>query len=224
MGNAAGLLASLDVLDFEVAAVGDDVDRLDAQNFAGRLGGLRQQAHVDDLVGHRLLDDHLVLRVDRDLNVVADADLRMRGHGAAVGIGQRDLVLAGPLELRQHRLVTAALLAERRDLFGQILRARAAACRAVLDIALVEPLEIIFQPLVGAADELSQRSAGEVAVLVVDRLDAGSVDRQQLAAVQVEPPAQQHELAEHGSKRRAIVAPEIGDGLEVRLQSAATAR
>src|SRR5580700_9992485 len=30
--NAAGLLAGLDVLDFEVAAIGDDVDRLDVQN------------------------------------------------------------------------------------------------------------------------------------------------------------------------------------------------
>ena len=143
----------------------------------------------------------------------------MRGHGPAVGIGQRDLVLAGPVELGQHRLVTAALLAERRNLFGQVLRARAAPCRAILDVALVEPLEVVFQPLVGAADELSQRRAGEVAILVVDRLDAGSVDRQQLAAVQVEASAQQYELAEHGAKRRAIVAPEIGDGLEVRFQS-----
>jgi hypothetical protein len=117
-----------------------------------------------------LLDDQLVLGVDRDLNVVADAGLRMRGHRAAVGIGERDLVLAGSVELGQHRLVTAALLAERRDLLGQVLRARTAAYRAVFDIALVEPLEVVFQPLVGRADELSQRRAGEVAVVVVDRL------------------------------------------------------
>jgi hypothetical protein len=55
--DAAGLLAGLDVLGLEVAAVGDDVDRLDVQNFAGRFCGLRQQPHVDDLVGHRLFDD-----------------------------------------------------------------------------------------------------------------------------------------------------------------------
>ena len=64
--NAADFLAGLDILSLEVAAVGDDVDRLDAQDFAGRLGGLRQQTHVHDLVGHRLLDDQLVLCVDRD--------------------------------------------------------------------------------------------------------------------------------------------------------------
>ena len=33
--DAAGLLAGLDVLDLEVAAVGDDVDRLDVQNLGG---------------------------------------------------------------------------------------------------------------------------------------------------------------------------------------------
>ena len=55
--------------------------------------------------------------------------------------------------------------------------------------------------------------------LLLTRLDAGSVGRQQLAPVQVEAPAQQYELAERGAKRRAIVAPEIGDGLEGRFQS-----
>jgi hypothetical protein len=55
--------------------------------------------------------------------------------------------------------------------------------------------------------------------LLLTRLDAGSVDRQQLAAIEVEPSAQQHELAEDGAKRRPIVAPKVGDGLEVRFQS-----
>ena len=121
----------------------------------------------------------------------------MRGHGAAVGIGQRDLVLAGSLELSQHRFITAVPSPSAGIFSASILRARSAACRPVLDIALVEPFEVVLQPLVGGTDERAQRRAGEVAVLVVDRLDAGSVDRQQLATVQVEPSAQQHELAEH---------------------------
>ena len=99
-----------------------------------------QQAHVDDLIGHGLLDDHLVLRVDRDLDVVADGDLRMGGHRPAVGIGQRYLALAASLQFRQHRLVAAALLAQRRDLLGEVVRPRAAARPSFLDIALVEPL------------------------------------------------------------------------------------
>jgi len=88
MGDAARRLASLDVLGFEIAAIGDDVDRLDAEDFSRGLGGFRQQPHVDDLVGHFLIDDQLVLGVDGDLGIVADGDARVRRHGAAVGIGQ----------------------------------------------------------------------------------------------------------------------------------------
>jgi polysaccharide biosynthesis/export protein len=87
----AGLMSSL-------AAIGDDIDRLEIQNGAGRFGanccisscarlrrrgkcrhangvcgvGLAvtlcvfQQAHVDDLVGYRQLDDQLVLGIDGD--------------------------------------------------------------------------------------------------------------------------------------------------------------
>ena len=85
-------------------------------------------------------------------------------------------------------------------------------------IALVEPLQIVVELGVGQFDELRQRRAGEVAVLVVDRLDPGAVHRQQFAAEQVQLTAQQHELAEHRAEGVAVVAPEIGDGLEVRLQ------
>ena len=85
---------------------------------------------------------------------------------------------------------------------------------------MVEPFEVFVQPLVSGTNERAQRRAGEVAVLVVDRLDAGSVDRQQLAAVKVEPPAQQHELAEHRCEGAAIVASEVRDRLEVRLEAA----
>src|ERR1700722_8013187 len=59
---------------------------------------------------------------------------------------------------------------------------------------------------------------GEIAVFVVDGLDASAVDRQQLPAEQVELPAQQHELAEYRAEGRAVVAAEIGDRFEIRLQ------
>jgi hypothetical protein len=48
--------------------------------------------------------------------------------------------------------------------------------------------------------------------VVVDGLEPCAVDRQQLAPEQVEPPAQQHELAEDRPERGAVVAPEVGDG------------
>jgi hypothetical protein len=63
----------------------------------------------------------------------------------------------------------------------------------------------------------SSEAAREVAVLVVDRLDARAVHRQQLAPKQVEPFAQQRELTKHHFEGAPIVGAKIGDGLEVGL-------
>ncbi len=153
-----------------------------------------------------------------DLNVVADADLRVGRHGAAVGIGERHLVFAALFQRGKMRRIFAAPRCQRLDLFRQILDQRAAG-RALLGVARVEPLQIIFQLLVGGLDEFSQRSRREVPILVVDRLDARAVNRQQFASEQIEIPAQDHELPKNLLERGAIVAPEIGDGLEVRLQT-----
>src|SRR5208337_5265512 len=68
-------------------------------------------------------------------------------------------------------------------------------------------------------DEFLQRPRREVAVFVVDRLDARAIDRQQLAPEQIKPPAQDHEFPKNLFEGGAIVAPEIGDGLKVRLQA-----
>ncbi|MFZ3327261.1 MAG: hypothetical protein WA231_15840, partial [Methylocella sp.] len=161
------------------AAIGDDIDVLDIEKGAGQLGGLFQQAHVHDLIGHGLRNDHFVLRVDGDLRVLADANLRMGGHRPAVRISERYLALAAPLQFRQKRPVAAAFLAERRDLLGKVFRARAAARSAFLDIALLEPPQIVVQPLAGRADELLQRGSREVSILVVDRLDPRPIHGQQ---------------------------------------------
>ncbi|MEA2726823.1 MAG: hypothetical protein QOF70_1298, partial [Acetobacteraceae bacterium] len=77
----------LDILDLEITLVGDDVDRFDTEDLFRRLCRLRQQpssghstklrlteplaslAHVEDLVGDLLLDEQLVLHIDRDLSV-----------------------------------------------------------------------------------------------------------------------------------------------------------
>jgi hypothetical protein len=77
----------------DLPAVGDDVDRLDVQNLASRFGDLRQQTHVNDLVGHRLLDDQL-------MNVVANAGLGMRGH--VWQMNPRRVLQAVSLEVSSH--------------------------------------------------------------------------------------------------------------------------
>jgi hypothetical protein len=43
-------VARVDVLDFEMAAIGDDIDPLDAEDRARRFGRLFQQARIDDPV------------------------------------------------------------------------------------------------------------------------------------------------------------------------------
>ena len=129
-------------------------------------------------IGHVLIDDHLVLRVDGDLGIVADGDLRMRRHGAAVGIGERHLAFAALFQRGKMRCIFAPLLFQRRDLFRQILDPRTAG-RAFLGIARVEPFQIVLQLLVGGLDEFLQRPRREVPVLVVDRLDARAINRGQ---------------------------------------------
>ena len=73
---------------------------------------------------------------------------------------------------------------------------------------------VFVQTLVHRLDELLQRVLRKVAVLVVDRLDARAIHRQQLAPEKIEFPAQQRELAEHGAESGSIVAPEVGDVLK----------
>jgi hypothetical protein len=141
------------------------------------------------------------------------------GHGAAVGIAQRDLAFPRPLQSLAQRLVLAALLAERLDLLRKVLYARAAlAC--LLDISGVQPAQIILKLLVGRRDELFQRSLGEVAILVVDGLDARSIHSEEFAAEQIEPPAKDNEGAKNQPKSGAIAAAEISDCFEIRLQAA----
>ena len=88
MGHEPGFLAGRDVLGPKITLVGHDIDFLDVKNLARGLGGLLQQAHVQNIVRYRLLHDHLVFGIDRDLRIVANANFRMRRHGAAVGIGE----------------------------------------------------------------------------------------------------------------------------------------
>ncbi|MBV8892242.1 MAG: hypothetical protein JO266_09790 [Acidobacteria bacterium] len=43
----------------QVTIVGNDIDRLNAEDRLRRFGGLGQQPHIDHLVGDLLLDDQL---------------------------------------------------------------------------------------------------------------------------------------------------------------------
>jgi hypothetical protein len=89
-------------------------------------------------------------------------------------------------------------------------------------VALVEPLEIVRKAFGGGFNKFLQRAAREIAVLVVDCLDARPIHRQEFASEQIEPLAKQRELAKQGFEGGSIIGAEIGaeigDGLEVGLQ------
>ena len=93
MRDDACRFAGHDILGLEVALVRYDIDCRNLQHGAGRRHGLGQQPHVENLAAHLLLDDQLVLYVNRELDIVAHADPGVPCHGPAVGIGQGYLVV-----------------------------------------------------------------------------------------------------------------------------------
>jgi len=141
----------------------------------------------------------------------------MRRHRSAVGVGERDLAFPRLVELPQHVLVPFTPLANRSDLLGQVVNPRAARC-ALGRVALVEALKIVVELGVSGFDELGQRRPREIAILVVDRLDACPIHRQQLPAKQIELSTEQYKLTEHVAEGVAVVAPEVSNRLEVRFQ------
>jgi hypothetical protein len=170
-----------------------------------------------------LFGDQLVLHVNRNLHVIAHAHLGHACHGPAVRVRERDLLLAGAVQFLQERPVALALAPDGRDLLGQprALAARAlAATRAILiGVASIQGLEIPGQLLVGLLNKRGQRSApGEVAVLVVDRLDAGAVHRQSSRRTGRADGRAATKARNTGPEGGTVVAPEVGDGLEVGLQ------
>jgi hypothetical protein len=207
IGGNARLLAGFYVLDLEIAPVGDSFDPFDAECVHRRLDRGSQKAKVEHLVADLLFGDQLMFRIHSKLDVAADADLGNARHGAGVRVCQRDLVITAAIQFLQRGLVPGALAPDRRDLLGQltVTTARAAAGAFLLGVAVVEALHVVRQLLVRLADKLRQCGAGEVAILVVHRLDARAiVDRQQLPPEKVELAAQDHELAEHLPESRTV--------------------
>jgi hypothetical protein len=128
---------------------------------------------------------------------------------------------ARAIQFGQHLLVTIALALDGGDLLGQfaVAIARTATRSPVfVGIALIKPFHVAGEPLVRVLDGFGERCPGEVSGLVVDRLDARAVHRQELAPEQVELTTQHHELAEYRFEGGTVVTTEVGDGLEVRLE------
>lgn len=69
-GGDASRFASFDVLDLEAATISHRFDLLNTKRLHCRRCGWGQQAHVENLVAHRLLTDQLVLHVYGELHIL----------------------------------------------------------------------------------------------------------------------------------------------------------
>src|SRR3954451_14056019 len=128
-----------------------------------------------------------------------------------------NLVFSVAVQLGQHLLAAFPPTPDRGDLLGQVLDPGPGGA-GFSCISMVEPLQVVLELGVGETDELCQGGSRKVAILVVDSLDPGAVDGEQLLAEQVQLAAQQHELAEHRAEDLAVDAAEIRYGLKVGLQ------
>ena len=133
-----------------------------------------------------LLGDQFVFGVHGDLDVVADTDPGRGVHRPAVRIRQRELALATRSQCVSMFLKPLTPPLDRSDLLLDMLHLAAAGAALVLPVGLVEPVEITRQPLVALGQRLLQLRFGEVPLPAVHCLDPCTVNRHQLASVQLQ--------------------------------------
>ncbi len=88
------MFAGQDLLALEVAAIGNHLERVDAQCLPGLARHVVQLAAIIADVGHFMSHDQVVLGIHRRLYVVAHhaAAAATGGHRAGIGVGQGDLL------------------------------------------------------------------------------------------------------------------------------------
>ena len=174
MGRQPRLL-ELDVLAPEVAVIGDHASVISRISRAGSAVSFNRP--ISTTGSSPLWTISLFSRRQR-LEVVADGDPGMRGHRPAVRIGEG-------IWFRPCSPISSIAVLLRFSLRASIFSARLSPARRpslFRRVALVEALEIVGQSFVRGPDEIRQRIAGEIAILVVDRLDPRAVHRQQFPA------------------------------------------
>ena len=182
--------ARLQQLSAYLTSVGNGGDLLDTQYLACGAGRLRQKAQIAARVGDILFDDELVPVIDRDLRIVAHADLGAGRHPAYVGIGKRQLTFPARDKIGQHRTVQFTPFPHSRYLrFQCCCPAGGALCFNFCAIGKVETGQIILNPLIGVLDPSGQLLTGEVALAAVHRLEPRAVHRHQFTPEQVEAAA-----------------------------------
>ncbi|MCY1233799.1 hypothetical protein D9M72_463560 [compost metagenome] len=174
-------------------------------------------ADVRDLVRH----DQVILRIDRRLDVVAHKSraLGLRDHRTGIGIGGRALSIRLVLQLLLGFVELAHLIAQLADLVLQSLGLGFDLCRlrAVRRFQRVEVALDALLDLLLARINLGWR---DVAVPAVHCLELAAVDGHDGLGEQLELTAHADEALADIADADAVVVTKVGDGLEVRSESA----
>src|SRR6202007_2471198 len=215
----AGRLTGKNFLAIVVAAISDNAEYVDThlgtslRSHAGELVAVA--AHIGHLVSH----DEMMLRINRNLHVVAnDAGvLATCRHRACIRIGERDLLVLALHHLRVDRVEPDDLLLELLDLALQPLNFRLRH-RIAMPIGWFKLREIAGDALIDTLKTPLHLGLGEVLVPSIDGLELRSIDGDACCNKQIKLAAQRDELATDLTDGLAIVLAEIRDGLEVRRQ------
>ena len=89
-----------------------------------------------------------------------------------------------------------------------------------MPVGFGEVSQVAGQPLVGVAQHGLELLAREVALVAVDGLEPSAVDGQQLTTEEIQLTAEHHEVAKGRFEGGRVLAPKVGDGLEVGAQPA----
>jgi hypothetical protein len=105
-------------------------------------------------------------------------------------------------------------LTEQGDLLRKLLRL--GGCHLIVHpVGLIRSVQIACDARLDPCHLPGQLGAGEVALLTVDGLELGAIQRNLAAGEQTEPATQDHELIASGADALSVVTPEVSNGLEV---------
>ena len=104
--------------------IGDDIEAFAFQRCLRLFGHVRELGAVGADVDHLVRHDQMMLGINRDLHVVADDDgaAPARRHRAAVGIGERELLIRRSKHLLFNRRKLSHLFLQLRQLLPQAYR------------------------------------------------------------------------------------------------------
>lgn len=199
-----------------VSLVGHHRQRSQVEDRFRGIGHGVQLAPVGRLVGHRMMDDQTGLGIHDALHVVG-------GRFGSGALAHRPGIR---LALDQGRAVFLVHAGRQPVEFGASGPKRGERCRhrarlivGLICIGFVQSGEIGRDLAVEAGSLLGEAGAADDLLRTGDGAELRAVQRHEPRGKQPRVPAQQHEGAGGPDDRRPVVAPEVGDRLEVRSQS-----